>query len=82
VTVGRHLFAAKGCFTCHVELHAGPDLFSKRYTKEYVTQGLANPERAFAGRQGTLRMPNLNLKPREIAALAAYVSANKGVAVR
>jgi hypothetical protein len=79
---GRRLFAAKGCLTCHVELRAGPDLFSKRYTKEYVSQVLADPERVFAGRQGTLRMPNLNLNAREIGALAAYLGANKGVAAR
>lgn len=77
---GRRLFAAKGCFTCHVEMRAGPDLFAKRYTTEYVAQVVADPARVFAGRQGALRMPNLNLKPREIAALAAYLGANKGVA--
>jgi hypothetical protein len=77
---GRRLFAAKGCFTCHVEVRAGPDLFAKRYTREYVSQVVADPERVFAGRQGTAQMPNLNLKRREIAALAAYLSANKGVA--
>jgi hypothetical protein len=77
---GRRLFAAKGCFTCHVETRVGPDLFAKRYTREYVTQVLVDPARVFAGRQGGSSMPNLNLKPREIAALAAYLSANKGVA--
>jgi mono/diheme cytochrome c family protein len=77
---GRRLFAAKGCFTCHVEMRSGPDLFAKRYTTEYVTQVLADPGRVFAGRQGPISMPNLNLKPPEMAALAAYLSANKGVA--
>jgi mono/diheme cytochrome c family protein len=77
---GRRLFAAKGCFACHVEMRAGPDLFAKRYTTQYVTQVVADPGRAFAGRQGASSMPNLNLKPREVAALAAYVTANKGVA--
>lgn len=41
---------------------------------------LVDPARAFAGRQGGSPMPNLNLKAPEIAALAAYLSANKGVA--
>jgi hypothetical protein len=77
---GRRLFAAKGCFTCHVEVRAGPDLHGKRYAKEYVTQVLADPERVFVRRQGTLAMPNLNLRPHEIAALAAYLSADKRVA--
>lgn len=77
---GRRLFAAKGCVTCHVGMQAGPDLFSKRYTSEYLTQVLADPERVFAGRQATLRMPNLNLNAREIAALTAYLTASKGVA--
>jgi mono/diheme cytochrome c family protein len=77
---GRRLFAAKGCFTCHVEVRAGPDLHGRRYTKEYVSQVLADPGRVFAGRQGGLQMPNLNLRPREIAALAAYLTAEKGVA--
>jgi hypothetical protein len=77
---GRRLFAAKGCFTCHFEVRAGPDLYGKRYTKDYIGQVLTNPERVFAGRQGTLGMPNLNLKPGEISALAAYLSAERGVA--
>jgi hypothetical protein len=77
---GRRLFAAKGCFTCHVEMRTGPDLYSKRYTKGYVSQVLADPDRVFAGRQGTFRMPNLDLKPYEIAALAAYLTAGTGVA--
>jgi mono/diheme cytochrome c family protein len=77
---GRRLFAAKGCFACHVEMRAGPELFAKRYATEYITQVLADPGRAFAGRQGPISMPNLNLEGREIAALAAYLSANKGVA--
>jgi mono/diheme cytochrome c family protein len=74
---GRRLFAAKGCFTCHVEVKTGPDLFAKRYTKEYVSQVVANPASVFAGRQGGSQMPNLNLKPREIAALAAYVASHQ-----
>ena len=77
---GRRLFAAKGCFTCHVEVRSGPDLHGKRYAKEYVTELLADPERVFARRQGTVAMPNLNLKPHEIAALAAYLSTDKRVA--
>jgi cbb3-type cytochrome c oxidase subunit III len=77
---GRRLFAAKGCFTCHVEMRAGPELFAKRYTTEYVAQVLTDPGRVFAGRQGAVSMPNLNLEAREIAAIAAYLSANKGLA--
>jgi hypothetical protein len=79
---GRRLFAAKGCVTCHVGMQVGPDLFSKRYTREYVTQVLADPERVFAGRQGGPRMPNLNLNRRESAALTAYLISNNGVAAR
>ena len=77
---GRRLFTAKGCVTCHVETKVGPTLSGRLFTKEYVSQVLADPRGAFAGRPGAAQMPNLNLGPSEIAALAAYLSAEKRVA--
>lgn len=76
---GRRLFVAKGCVTCHVDVKVGPDLAGKRYAPEHLTRILATPERVFAERPGKPRMPNLNLKPPEIAALVAYVNSNNGV---
>jgi hypothetical protein len=79
---GRRLFVAKGCVTCHVEIRAGPDLSGKRYPPAYLTQLLAEPQRVLPARSGTFPMPDLNLKPREIAALVTYLNANGRVATR
>lgn len=79
---GRRLFVAKGCLTCH--LHAeipasgavavGPELTGRRYPADYVQRFLADP----AGvAQRTIEMPNLNLKPQEIAALVAFINAER-----
>jgi hypothetical protein len=81
---GRRLFVAKGCVTCHVDVRVGPDLTGKRYPAEYLTQVLKDPQRVLPARSGVfpVRMPDLNLKPREIAALVTYLNANGRVATR
>jgi hypothetical protein len=72
---GRRLFVAKGCVTCH-DGRVGPDLTGRRYPAEYLGQFLANP--AIAPRRSrTAEMPNLNLKPLEIAALVAFINTER-----
>lgn len=77
---GRRLFVAKGCITCHVHadaegtqsLSVGPDLTGRRFAAEYLAQFLANP--AMKPSASGNRMPNLNLKVPEIAALVAFIN--------
>jgi len=75
---GQRLFVAKGCVSCHVNNRVkgsgiwqvdAPDLTDRQLPKEYLQQFLANPA------MKTRNMPNLNLKPDEIAALIAFQNA-------
>ncbi|MEO5511129.1 MAG: cytochrome c [Longimicrobiales bacterium] len=77
---GHRLFVAKGCITCHQgrgtpkPLITAPDLSQPRFAPDYLKAFIANP----AIRPPTnpqLRMPNLELKPAEIDAIVAYLSA-------
>lgn len=76
---GRRLFAGKGCVTCHVHadvpgsgtVAVGPDLTGRRLASEYLSQFLANPGIR------TQKMPNLGLRQPEIAALAAFLNAER-----
>jgi cytochrome c553 len=79
---GRRLFVAKGCVTCHGEIAVGPDLASRQFPEDYVKELLADPARTFGSRRGAKEMPNLNLDQQEIAALAAYVGADKTVSLK
>lgn len=75
---GQRLFVAKGCVTCHWHvatstarsLGVGPDLSHKEFPVDELRAFLANP--GPGGEYG--RMPNLNLRSDEIAALAAFVN--------
>lgn len=79
---GRRLFVAKGCITCHVHpevpasgvVNIGPDLTGRRFTGDYLQRFLADPDIATTRGAGGFAMPNLNLAPREIAALAAFIN--------
>jgi mono/diheme cytochrome c family protein len=72
---GQHLFAAKGCETCHVEMKVIPvDVRSTKYDEKFVKQLLADPSAMPKRHKAGVEMPNLNLKSAEIAALAAYLS--------
>jgi mono/diheme cytochrome c family protein len=79
---GRRLFVAKGCITCHVHpevpasgvVTVGPDLTGRRFTGDYLQRFLADPDIATTRGAGGFAMPNLNLAPREIAALAAFIN--------
>jgi mono/diheme cytochrome c family protein len=80
---GHHLFVAKGCVTCHMRdalgtsgMKLGPDLTGKRYVADYVAKFLADPESSPLSRTNTttLKMPKLDLKEKEIAALVAFLN--------
>lgn len=78
---GQQLFLAKGCVTCHVHRDVpaegakyGPDLTGRRFPAEHLTQFLADPAKTLRARGSTKMMPNLELKPKEIAALVAFLS--------
>jgi hypothetical protein len=79
-TRGVRLFKAKGCIGCHRHVEVNPDhatearfdLTGKRFPPDYLKKFLADPNVKPA------EMPNLNLKPDEIEALAAFI--NKSLA--
>jgi hypothetical protein len=80
---GHRLFVAKGCLTCHVHpevpasgvVNVGPDLTGRRFAADYLQRFLADPNSATIRGLGGFEMPNLDLAPREIAALAAFINA-------
>jgi len=81
---GMRLFVAKGCVTCHTleetnawsSISVGPTLTGRRYVADVLATFLADPERSPLARntQSDVRMPNLGLKEREIAALVAFIN--------
>ena len=79
---GRRLFVAKGCLTCHVHgdvsgsgvVAVGPELTGRRLAPEYLRRFLADPSMIGSAN----RMPNLNLKQPEIAALIAFLNRADG----
>ncbi len=81
---GQRLFVAKGCASCHVHagvnaevvVDIGPELTHKRYQPDYLTRYLADPAIAATNRDGP-KMPNLGLKPTEIASLVAFLNAER-----
>jgi len=78
---GRRLFVAKGCVTCHLHrdvkgsgtVAVGPELTTRRLAPEYLQRFLADPSITGSGN----RMPNLNLKQAEIAALMAFLNSEQ-----
>lgn len=82
--IGRSLFVAKGCVSCHH--HAAiagsgpfggddiPDLSAPRADAEFLRRWLADPA---AVRPGT-PMPRLGLSDAEITALIAFLAQGKG----
>lgn len=81
---GEHLFAAKGCATCHVEMKVIPvDVRTNKYDQKFVKQLLADP-RSVPKRHNVsgVEMPNLDLKPAEISALAAYLAGPNSTGTR
>ena len=84
---GQRLFMAKGCVTCHVHrdvpaegVKYGPELSDRRFDATELTQFLISPPKALRARGSTKMMPNLGLKPKEIAALVAFLNREGDVA--
>lgn len=77
---GQQLFIAKGCNTCHYhgDIRARPmspvgaDLTDKRYSDGLLAKILEDP--SIVQPTGIWTMPNLNLNPREISALVAFIN--------
>lgn len=77
---GGQLFVAKGCVTCHVHsavagsgtVAVGPAEPGQQRPAEYLKRFLADP--SIGPRSGSGQMPNLDLKPQEIAALTTFLS--------
>lgn len=76
---GRRLFVAKGCLRCHVhaavdgsgDIGSGPELTDIQLPAEYLARALADP--AIIPRRSSAEMPDLDLRPEEIAALVAFL---------
>ncbi|HSJ09312.1 MAG TPA: c-type cytochrome, partial [Longimicrobiales bacterium] len=78
---GRHLFVTKGCLTCHT--HAAvpgsgvadiaPALTARTYDAAWLARYLADPS-IRAPMNPVRRMPDLDLKPAEVAALVAFIN--------
>jgi mono/diheme cytochrome c family protein len=89
VDQGHRLYVAKGCLTCHVHgrveesgrVPVGPDLTARRLPREYLERFLADPS-IKAAASGDRGMPNLNLKPAEIASLVAFINQTASVSMR
>lgn len=88
---GEHLFFAKSCATCHVRgdvggdgFKFGPELTGKRYVPDVVAKFIADPTSGPLVGSGTSdrRMPQLNLKEREIASIVAYLNSEGKVSTR
>jgi len=73
---GKRLFVAKGCVTCHVRIPVGPRLGEKKYDAEWLGSFLQKPVRLTQTIDA--RMPDLGLKPPEIAALVSYINTGLG----
>lgn len=80
---GKQLFVAKGCVTCHVHdqlasssgLALGPELSGRKYASEYLAKFLDDP--SIKPPTNGRRMPKLELQPREIAALTAFINGDQ-----
>lgn len=78
---GERLFVAKGCLSCHVHdrirdsgtIDIGPNLTAARLTSDYIAEFLADPGVKTNWTSST-RMPDLDLKEKEIAALIAFLN--------
>ena len=80
---GQHLFAAKGCATCHVEMKVIPtDVRTNKYDEKFVKQLLTDPAASPKRHKAGVEMPNLHLKPAEISALAAYLAGTNSSGTR
>jgi hypothetical protein len=89
--LGRHLFVAKGCVTCHQNdvvgssnpsLRIGPLLAPDKYQDAYLARILANPGEMLPPRLEFAQMPDLKLQPGEISALVAFINSGNRAQTR
>jgi len=79
---GRRLFVAKGCVECHLHgdvagsgvVAVGPELTALRLPADFLEKFLADPAILPPAQQINGGMPNLDLKPAEIAALVSFIN--------
>jgi hypothetical protein len=87
---GRRLFVSQGCVGCHVHRAVeitghmsafGPELTDRRLPADYLAKFLANPsiKPATAGKP---RMPDLDMREKEIIPLVAFLTAERRAATR
>ena len=77
---GLALFVAKGCNSCHYHAatgaqpiaRVGEDLSDKHYSDALLAKMLTDP--SMLPKKDLWEMPNLQLKPHEVAALVAFIN--------
>ncbi|MGQ0712866.1 MAG: hypothetical protein ACT4PJ_03935 [Gemmatimonadaceae bacterium] len=86
---GRRMFAAKGCVTCHVHRDVpipgiasnfGPELTGRKFAADYLARFLADP--SIRPPTNGKRMPNLELRAKDIELLVAFINADRRVSTR
>jgi cytochrome c551/c552 len=86
---GRRMFVAKGCVTCHVHRDVavqgevndvGPELTQRRFAADYLAKFLRDPgiKPSSTGK----RMPNPELREKDLAPLIAFINAERRVTKR
>ena len=79
VTTGARLFMEHGCYGCHrigaLGTPIGPDLsrVGAKYVEADLVRWLSDP----ASQKPNAHMPKLELKPAEVAALAAFLATRR-----
>ncbi len=82
---GRHLFAAKGCVTCHAKhdephfadqglVQVGPDLTGRTYPDEWLARKLSDPSQNRGVVANGIVMPKLELDRSETEALVRFIN--------
>ena len=89
---GRRLFVSQGCVSCHVHRSVeiagqmstrtfGPELTDRRLPADYLGKFLANPS-IKPPTAGKPRMPDLDMREKEIIPLVAFLTAERRAATR
>lgn len=85
VEQGRRLFVAQGCISCHTHgsvavvsewPNFAQDLTDRRFPPEYLARFLADPSIKQWGPGGP-KMPNLELREKEILPIVAFINAER-----
>ena len=87
---GRRLFVSQGCVGCHVHRSVeitghmsafGPELTDRRLPADYLAKFLANPS-IKPETPGKPRMPDLDMREKEIIPLVAFLTAERRAATK